>query len=211
MKRNILAITIALGFLAASSLAAAPARAQYSDGGVKIGVLTDMSGGYSDLAGKGSVTAAQLAIEDFGRPIGGRKVELIFADHQNKADIASTIARRWFAMGALVVRHSLHGLAARWVAGVKAALLIPRVGGVLQLAEQPDQLFELVGAHVAHRVGDPRGERGPHPREQAAARRGHHDDDAAPVGCMPPPPHQPVGDHAIDHPGDIAGCDHQEQ
>ena len=47
-------------------LIAAPAAAQYADGGIKIGVLTDMSGGYSDLAGRGSVTAAQLAVEDFG-------------------------------------------------------------------------------------------------------------------------------------------------
>jgi len=72
------------------------ASAQYAGGGVKIGVLTDMSGAYSDLAGKGSVEAARLAIEDFGKPINGKPVELVSADHQNKADIASSTARAWY-------------------------------------------------------------------------------------------------------------------
>ncbi|OYY12036.1 MAG: ABC transporter permease, partial [Rhizobiales bacterium 35-68-8] len=73
-----------------------PAAAQYAGGGVKVGVLTDMSGAYSDLAGKGSVEAARLAIEDFGKPINGKPVELVSADHQNKADIASSTARAWY-------------------------------------------------------------------------------------------------------------------
>ncbi|MFH1558619.1 MAG: ABC transporter substrate-binding protein [Pseudomonadota bacterium] len=80
----------------ASLMMAAPAAAQYAGGGVKIGVLTDMSGAYSDLAGKGSVEAARLAIEDFGKPINGKPVELVSADHQNKADVASTTARAWY-------------------------------------------------------------------------------------------------------------------
>jgi ABC-type branched-subunit amino acid transport system substrate-binding protein len=126
MKRSVLAVTVAVGSLAASWLAAAPACAQYSDGGIKIGILTDMSGGYSDLAGKGSVTAAQLAIEDFGRAIGGRKVELIFADHQNKADIASTIARGWFdteGVDAIFdINSSVAGLAVREVAREKGKI-----------------------------------------------------------------------------------------
>ena len=63
---------------------------------VKIGVLTDMSGPVSNFSGKGSVVSAQLAIEDFGGKVLGRDIELIFADHQNKADIASAIARRWY-------------------------------------------------------------------------------------------------------------------
>jgi branched-chain amino acid transport system substrate-binding protein len=61
---------------------------------VKIGVLTDMTGAYSDLAGPGSVTAAQMAVEDFGSLSGGRIV-VVSADHQNKPDVASTTARRW--------------------------------------------------------------------------------------------------------------------
>ncbi|HVO50259.1 MAG TPA: ABC transporter substrate-binding protein [Thermoanaerobaculia bacterium] len=87
--------TIALA-AALAACAAAPSRAQVSDGVVKIGVLTDMTGAYSDLAGPGSVTAAQMAAEDFGGKVLGKPVVVISADHQNKADIASSTARRWF-------------------------------------------------------------------------------------------------------------------
>jgi len=59
-------------------------------------VLTDLSGTYSDLAGQGSVLAAQMAIEDFGGKLNGAPIELVSADHQNKADIASSIARKWY-------------------------------------------------------------------------------------------------------------------
>lgn len=82
--------------LLAGAMTAAPAAAQYAGDGVKIAVLTDMSGAYSDLAGPGSVEAARMAIEDFGKPINGKPVELVFADHQNKADIASATARKWY-------------------------------------------------------------------------------------------------------------------
>jgi branched-chain amino acid transport system substrate-binding protein len=72
-------------------------QAQISGGVVKIGVLTDMSGAYADLGGPGSVVAVQMAIEDFveqERPT--FKVEMVYADHQNKADIASNKAREWY-------------------------------------------------------------------------------------------------------------------
>lgn len=72
------------------------AAGKVSDDVVKIGVLTDMTGYYSDLAGAGSVLAAQMAIEDFGGKVLGKKIELVSADHQSKADIASNIARKWF-------------------------------------------------------------------------------------------------------------------
>ncbi|MGO4570541.1 ABC transporter substrate-binding protein [Microvirga sp. 2TAF3] len=72
------------------------ASAQVSDGTVKIGVLTDQTGVFSSLAGKGSIVAAEMAVEDFGTKIGGKKVELVSADHQNKADVGTQIARRWF-------------------------------------------------------------------------------------------------------------------
>jgi len=62
----------------------------------KIGVLTDMSGTYSDLAGQGSVVAVQMAVEDFGGKVLGRPVEVVTGDHQNKADIGSSIARKWY-------------------------------------------------------------------------------------------------------------------
>src|SRR5688572_30163426 len=73
-----------------------PATAQISGDVVKIGVLTDMSGPFSDQTGRGSVAGAELAIEDFKGTVAGAKIELVVADHQNKADVGATIARRWF-------------------------------------------------------------------------------------------------------------------
>ena len=75
---------------------AACAAGLFSDDVVRIGVLTDLSGPYADSGGKGSVVAAEMAIRDFGGTVRGKKVEVISADHQNKPDVASTIARRWF-------------------------------------------------------------------------------------------------------------------
>jgi branched-chain amino acid transport system substrate-binding protein len=72
------------------------AQDKVSDGVVKIGVLTDMTGYYSDIAGPGSVTAAKMAVEDFGGKVLGKPIEVISADHQNKADISSNTARKWF-------------------------------------------------------------------------------------------------------------------
>ncbi|MGZ8209549.1 MAG: ABC transporter substrate-binding protein [Burkholderiales bacterium] len=77
-------------------LATAGAQAQYSDNVVKIGVLNDQSGTYADLAGPGSVVAARMAVEDFGAAKKGMKVELVVADHQNKPEVGSGIARQWF-------------------------------------------------------------------------------------------------------------------
>lgn len=62
---------------------------------VKIGVLEDMSGVYADITGPGSVAAAELAVADFGPTVLGRKIELVSADHQNKADVGAGVARRW--------------------------------------------------------------------------------------------------------------------
>jgi branched-chain amino acid transport system substrate-binding protein len=79
-------VTLALALLAAAT----PAAAQ-----VKIGVLSDMNSLYADITGKGTVAAARMAAEDFG-PVLGKPVEVVSADHQNKADVASGIARRWY-------------------------------------------------------------------------------------------------------------------
>ena len=67
-----------------------------SDGIVKVGVIEDMSGVYADITGKGAVTAAQMAIDEFGGKVLGMPVELVYADHQNKPDIGGAIARKWF-------------------------------------------------------------------------------------------------------------------
>lgn len=72
------------------------AQAEISGGVVKIGVLTDMSGPYSDFSGPTSVDAAKMAIEDFKGGKSGLKVEILSFDHQNKADIGTATARRWF-------------------------------------------------------------------------------------------------------------------
>ena len=85
-------------FMATTSglvLLASAAAAEISGGAVKIGLLTDMSGTYSDVAGSGTVTAAEMAIEEFGGTVAGAPIELLTADHQNKADIAANKAREW--------------------------------------------------------------------------------------------------------------------
>jgi branched-chain amino acid transport system substrate-binding protein len=71
------------------------AQAEMSDNVIKIGVLNDRSGLYADIGGQGSVIAAQMAAEEFGNEIDGAPIEIIFADHQNKADLAATITREW--------------------------------------------------------------------------------------------------------------------
>jgi len=81
--------------VAALAVAAVPVHAQVSDGVIKIGVLNDQSSLYADLAGQGSVVAARMAVEDFGADKKGMKVEIVSADHQNKPDVGSSIARQW--------------------------------------------------------------------------------------------------------------------
>ncbi|MCP3461712.1 ABC transporter substrate-binding protein [Bradyrhizobium sp. CCGUVB23] len=85
-----------LAAAAVSVLLAAPATAQNANQGVKIGILNDQSGVYADYGGKWSVEAAKMAIEDFGGEVLGHKIELVTADHQNKPDLATSIARRWY-------------------------------------------------------------------------------------------------------------------
>lgn len=82
-----------LGALAAT-LMAGSALAQ--DMSIKLGVLNDRSGIYADIAGEGSVVAARMAVEDFGAAEKGMNVEVVSADHQNKPDVGSTIARQWY-------------------------------------------------------------------------------------------------------------------
>ncbi|MGY3620110.1 ABC transporter substrate-binding protein [Bradyrhizobium sp. USDA 10063] len=91
-----------LGWIAAcaatltAAFAATPSRAQISDDAVKIGVLTDQTGLYADATGPGSVEAVRMAIADFGGKVAGKPIAMVDADHQNKADVGATIARRWY-------------------------------------------------------------------------------------------------------------------
>ena len=115
------------------------AFAQYTDGVIKIGVLTDMSSVYADVTGPGSVTAAKLAIEDFGGAAKGMKIELIFADHQNKPDIGSSIANSWFD-----------------VEKVDVIVDVPNSGvalAVSEIARQKNKLFLASGPGTAELTG----------------------------------------------------------
>src|SRR5262245_10339904 len=90
-------MSLKLGLCALAAFAfTAGAHAQISDGVIKIGVMNDQSGTYADLAGPGSVVAARMAVEDFGAAKKGMKVEILVADHQNKPEVGSSIARQWF-------------------------------------------------------------------------------------------------------------------
>jgi branched-chain amino acid transport system substrate-binding protein len=84
------------GILAAGVLSSAPVLAQVSDDVVKIGVLTDMNGPAATATGQGSVTAAQMAVEDFGGKVLDKPIQVIVGDHQDKPDIGAAIARRWY-------------------------------------------------------------------------------------------------------------------
>jgi branched-chain amino acid transport system substrate-binding protein len=85
--------------LAIIGLLSSAAQAQISDDVVRIGVLNDQSSLYADAGGQGSVIAARMAVEDAGGKVLGKPVDIVFADHQNKADVGINIARQWFEVG----------------------------------------------------------------------------------------------------------------
>jgi branched-chain amino acid transport system substrate-binding protein len=114
-------------------------HAQYTDGIVKIGILTDMSGVYSDFGGPGSVAAAKLAVEDFGAAAKGIKVEIVGGDHQNKPDVGSNIAGIWFD-----------------VDKVDVIVDVPNSGvalAVSEIARQKNKLFLVSGAAASDLTG----------------------------------------------------------
>src|SRR5580692_10748351 len=90
------AFIAATTMLALASTCASHAQEKISDGVVKIGLIEDMSSLYADITGMGAVMAAKMAVEDFGGKVLGRTIEVVAADHQNKADSAAAIARAWF-------------------------------------------------------------------------------------------------------------------
>src|SRR6188474_603207 len=92
MQKMSVAVALAVG----ATAGATGASAQISDGVIKIGVMSDMSSLYADIGGPGSVAAARMAVEDFGAAKKGMKVEIVSADHQNKPDVGSAIARQWY-------------------------------------------------------------------------------------------------------------------
>jgi len=87
MKKTLISLGLAACFAATPAIA---------DDVMRIGVLNDQSGLYSDFGGPTSVVAAQMAVDDFGGKVLGKRIEVVSADHQNKTDIATSTARRWF-------------------------------------------------------------------------------------------------------------------
>ncbi|MBR0794844.1 ABC transporter substrate-binding protein [Bradyrhizobium jicamae] len=96
MKLRIGSVLIATAMILTVNGSAGAQTTAISDGVVKIGVLTDMSGQFSHESGEGAVTAVKMAVEDFGGKVLGKPIEVLVADHQNKPDTASALARRWF-------------------------------------------------------------------------------------------------------------------
>jgi branched-chain amino acid transport system substrate-binding protein len=132
-------VGVLLAALASTSLSSTWAHAQYTDGVVKIGVLTDMSSLYADITGPGSVAAAKLAVEDFGAAAKGIKVEIVAADHQNKPDVGSGIANTWFD-----------------VDKVDVIVDVPNSGvglAVNEVARQKNKLFLAVGPATSDLTG----------------------------------------------------------
>src|SRR5205085_9554611 len=141
MKTAISRAALLAATLAAGCLSAAAESPGISDGTVKIGVLTDMAGVFSDLGGAGAVTAAQMAIDDFvAKEKPPFKVELVSADHQNKPDIATGIARQWYDTGGVDlitdVINSGVALAVSSVAESKSRMLIVTGSGSTRLTNE---------------------------------------------------------------------------
>ncbi|QYD69103.1 ABC transporter substrate-binding protein [Paraburkholderia edwinii] len=96
MKRKTLARLTSLCFAAAAGIALTAGSARAADDVVKIGFITDMSGLYADIDGQGGLEAIRMAVADFGGKVNGKPIQILYADHQNKADIAASRAREWF-------------------------------------------------------------------------------------------------------------------
>jgi branched-chain amino acid transport system substrate-binding protein len=130
---------IALAALAASVAVSGTARADFADGTVKVGVLTDLSGPYEGNGGHGSIVGAQIAADEFGDQIDGAKIEIVSADHQNKPDVGASIASRWFEVEHVDAVTDLVN------SGVAFA--------VLNLAKKDNKLLLLTGAGSADFTG----------------------------------------------------------
>ena len=130
MHRVLLVAAVAAGLARAVS-----ARAEIKTDVIRIGVLTDMSGPFATAMGPGSVTAARMAAAEFGGSVKGHRIEILQADHQNKPDIASAIARQWFD------RDDVLAIAD---GGTSAASL-----AVQELVRARNRIFLISGAGVA--------------------------------------------------------------
>jgi branched-chain amino acid transport system substrate-binding protein len=126
--------------VSAMALLGGAAQAQMSDNVIKIGVLNDRSGLYADLGGEGSAVAARMAAAEFGNAIDGAPIEIIVADHQNKADLGSTIARQWIDTEAVDV-----------IADVPNSAVALAVQGV---TSEKNRIFLMSGPATTRLTGD---------------------------------------------------------
>ena len=126
--KSLLAILLGCALAGVTPAYVSPAHAQISDDVVRIGVLTDLTGLYTDNTGTGSILATQMAVDDFGGKVLGKPIEVLSADHQNKADIGSAVARKWIDEGKVDiitnVANSAVALAVQTVAREKNRILI---------------------------------------------------------------------------------------
>jgi len=137
VKKSIAALAAIICLMLGYAQAQAP---KISDDVVKIGLILDMSSIYADITGKGSADAAQMAIDDFGGKVLGKPIELVYADHQNKADIAASKAREWFENekvdAILDVAASATALAALEIAKQKNKIIVFNGPGATRLTNE---------------------------------------------------------------------------
>src|ERR1700761_7108714 len=140
------------GVLASVLVIAAPAAMAQSKPPLKLGGILDMSGLYADITGPGSETAAKMAVEDFGGEVLGRKIEIVVADHLNKADLAANIARDMIDNQGVEmiydVAASATALAAGEIAKARGKIIIYNGPGSIRLTN------EACGPYTVHYVFD---------------------------------------------------------
>ena len=140
MKSRVMAVLISMIVLIAGVQAFAQAKGKFASDVVKIGVLNDMSGLYADLSGPGSVVAAQMAVDEMGGKVLGHQIQIVSADHQNKADVGANKAREWYdtqGVSLIVdVPNSGVALAVSKVAAEKHKLFIVSGAGTSRLTNE---------------------------------------------------------------------------
>jgi branched-chain amino acid transport system substrate-binding protein len=139
MKGKIIAVLTGAVLLLAVTGAWAQAKGKISGGVVKIGVLDDMSSLYADIGGQGDVTAAQMAVDEFGGKVLGAPIQVVSADHQNKPDVGASKAREWYDSGVNVIVGMVNSgvtIAVSKVANEKHRLVIDSGAGSTRLTNE---------------------------------------------------------------------------
>ncbi|EER62384.1 UreA/short-chain amide ABC transporter [Acidovorax delafieldii 2AN] len=161
MKLTYTKVALTAALLTASMLAHAQDKsAHISDGIVKIGVLTDMNGPFMDNVGKGSVVATAIAIEEFGGKVLGYPIQMVTADHQNKADVGSARVREWFDRdqvdAATELGNSAVALSAMRLAQEKGRMSIVTGAGAVRISNEdctPNNLHWVYDTYSLAKVG----------------------------------------------------------